>query len=231
MNEERTQPRRPHDPERYSADEDEGRQEAANAAHADDEPEVGADEGPRDDATHDEVQGGAPQDGADTEADILRHELATLQERLAEAEREAREAKDRALRARAELDTVRRRAESEEARAREGGVDAALAPAIQAFDDLRRALAAAESGDPEGIVPGVRAVMEGLERNLDQLDIRRIGEVGETFDPAVHEALTSAPTQERARSGTIADVFEVGFERDGRLIRPARVVVYQAEEA
>ncbi|MDZ7799348.1 MAG: nucleotide exchange factor GrpE [Trueperaceae bacterium] len=230
MNEERTQPRRPHDPERYAADEGEGRQGAADAAHADHEPEVGTDEAQRDDATDARAQGRAP-DEVDSEADILRGELATLQERLAEAEREAREAKDRALRARAELDTVRRRAESEEARAREGGVDAALAPAIQAFDDLRRALAAAESGDPQGIVPGVRAVMEGLERNLDQLDIRRIGEVGETFDPGVHEALTSAPTQERERSGTIADVFEVGFERDGRLIRPARVVVYQAEEA
>lgn len=162
-----------------------------------------------------------------TELEILRGELAAAQERVAEAERRAEEAEERALRARAELDTVRRRASGERERARTAGVDSAVAPALSVFDDLRRALAAAESGDPEQIVPGVRAVMEGLERNLAKLDIHRVGEVGQPFDHDLHEALTTVPASSPKLAGTIAEVFEAGFRQGDRLVRPARVVVYQ----
>src|SRR6056297_3549869 len=156
----------------------------------------------------------SPQDAPQTELEILRGELTALQERVVEAERAVEEQEARALRARAELDTVRRLA-------------AAVLPVMTVYDDLRRALTAAEEGDPALIVPGVRAVMEGLERNLGKLDIRRVGEVGEPFDPDLHEALTSAPPVGDATPGTIAEVYEAGFARGDRLIRPARVVVYQ----
>jgi len=165
--------------------------------------------------------------GGQDEATILRDELATLRRQLEEAEGQRKEAEARALRAFAELDTVRRRAAGDQDRARDAGLDAAVLPVMTVYDDLRRALAAAEGSDPASIVPGVRAVMETLERNLEKLDIRRVGEVGDAFDPDQHEALTSAPLQEGAEPGTIADVFEAGFKRGDRLIRPARVVVYQ----
>jgi len=168
-----------------------------------------------------------PQDAPQTELEILRGELTALQERVAEAERAVEEQEARALRARAELDTVRRLAAADQGRARDAGLDAAVLPVMTVYDDLRRALAAAEEGDPALIVPGVRAVMEGLERNLGKLDIRRVGEVGEPFDPDLHEALTSAPPVGGAAPGTIAEVYEAGFARGDRLIRPARVVVYQ----
>lgn len=164
---------------------------------------------------------------AQTEAELLRGELAAMQVRVSEAEREVEDHKNRAMRARAELDTVRRRAAGEEARAHESGLDAAVMPVLSVFDDLRRALGAAESGDPSQIVPGVRAVMEGLERNLGKLDIERVGEVGDPFDHDLHEALTTVPAPGPAQSGTVAEVFEAGFRRGDRLIRPARVVVYQ----
>lgn len=165
--------------------------------------------------------------GGQDEATILRDELATLRRQREEAEAQRKEAEARALRAFAELDTVRRRAAGDQDRARDAGLDAAVLPVMTVYDDLRRALAAAEGSDPASIVPGVRAVMETLERNLEKLDIRRVGEVGDAFDPDQHEALTSAPLQEGAEPGTIADVFEAGFMRGDRLIRPARVVVYQ----
>lgn len=168
--------------------------------------------------------------GAQTELEILRGELASVERRAQDAEREAEEARGRALRARAELDTVRRRAAGEEARARDAGLDSALLPVMSVFDDLRRALKAAEAGEPEQIVPGVRSVMEGLERNLERLDIRRVGEVGDAFDPDLHEALTSVPSPGNAQAGTIAEIFETGFRHGERLIRPARVVVYQDPE-
>lgn len=174
----------------------------------------------------------APADGADggTEVEILRAELAKLQEELEATRRDAAEARDRALRAKADLDNVRKRAAGEEARAREAGLDSAVLPVLTVYDDLRRALNAAEQGDAESIVPGVRAVMEGLERNLGRLEIERLGGEGETFDPDVHEALTSMPSPDPDHAGTIAQVFEAGFRRGGRLVRPARVVVYADSE-
>jgi len=163
---------------------------------------------------------GAAGDAALDEIDIIREELAALQAKLEDAE-------SRALRARAELDTVKRRTAGDVARARDAGVDEALAPAMAVFDDLRRALDAAEQGDPASIVPGVKAVLETLGRNLDGLGVERVGHEGEPFDAEQHEALTTAPLQDGAEPGTIATVFEAGFKRGERLIRPARVVVYQ----
>ena len=120
-----------------------------------------------------------------------------MQERLA-AERRLEEEQGRALRARAELDTVRRRATGDQDRAREAGLDTAVLPVMAVYDDLRRALQAAEAGDPASIVPGVRAVIESLERNLARLDIERVGDPGQPFDPDLHEALTSTPVAENA---------------------------------
>jgi molecular chaperone GrpE len=167
------------------------------------------------------------EDTPQTELEILRGELAALQERLETAEQRLEEEQARALRARAELDTVRRRATGDQDRAREAGLDTAVLPVMGVYDDLRRALQAAEAGDPASIVPGVRAVMESLERNLERLDIERVGDPGQPFDPDLHEALTSTPVAEGAEPGTIAEVFEAGFKRGDRLVRPARVVVYQ----
>jgi len=171
------------------------------------------------------------QEAADQEVDILRSELSRTQEQLGEAQREAAEYRDRFLRSRAELETFRRRVSGDVERAREAGLDSAVLAVLTVFDDLGRALQAAEtSDDPATIVPGVRAVKESLERNLENLDIRPIGEPGEPFDPNQHEALTAVPLTEGAEPGTIADVFQAGFKRGERLVRPARVVVYKDAE-
>lgn len=169
----------------------------------------------------------APMDVPQAELQILRGELTALQERVAAAETALADQEARALRARAEADTVRRLAASEQGRARDAGMDAAILPVLAVHDDLRRALAAAESGDPASIVPGVRAVLETLQRELGKLEIERVGDPGEVFDPDLHEALTAVPLADGAEPGTIADVFEAGFRRGERLIRPARVIVYQ----
>lgn len=162
------------------------------------------------------------------EAEVLRSELLRLQEELHEANARAEEMKDRFMRARAELDNFRRRATVEAERARESGLDSAVLPVLSVYDDLRRALEAADTADPATIVPGVQSVLSTLERNLDNLGIKAVGNVGETFDPDLHEALTSIPTSEADKSDTIAEVFQLGFRKGDRLIRPARVVVYQS---
>jgi len=168
----------------------------------------------------------------DTEADILRSELKNARQEAEALRAELADAKDRMLRARAELETFRRRMQGELELARASGLDSAVLPVLSVYDDLNRALEAAEIGsDPAAILPGVRAVLEGLERNLDQIGIRRVGNVGETFDPAMHEALAVVPATGDTAPGTISQVFEIGFVRGDRLVRPARVVVVSSEDA
>lgn len=162
------------------------------------------------------------------EAEILRGELTRVQAQLASVRQELEDAKQRHLRVRADLENYRRRVAADLELAREAGLDAAVLPVLTVFDDLGRALKAAESSeDPAAIVPGVRSVLESLERGLETLDIRAVGAPGEAFDPDLHEALSAVPVTAEGQGGTIAEVFQAGFERGGRLVRPARVVVYQ----
>lgn len=169
--------------------------------------------------------------GADTEADILRAELTRLQEENEGLKRDLAESHDRYLRARAEQDTMRRRMLGEVELARAEGVASALAPSLSVFDDLERALHAADrADDPRSIVPGVRAVRDALLRNLASLDVKLVGVPGERFDPNLHEALSVVELRPGAEPGTIDQVFEAGFMQGERLVRVARVTVF-ADEA
>lgn len=164
---------------------------------------------------------------SDEEVDVLRGELRKLREALDAAQAEAAEAQDRALRARADLENLRRRSHADLERAHGAGLDAAIGPVLTVHDDLERAIAAGRVGDPAAILPGVEAVLAGLVRQLEGLGLTRIGAVGELFDAERHEALTAVPAPDPELAGTIQSVFAVGFLQGDRLVRPARVVVYQ----
>jgi molecular chaperone GrpE len=175
----------------------------------------------------DEAAGRSVADDLD-EVEVWRAELARANEALELARAELAAAEDRALRGRAELDNLRRRQQAELERARQQGLDAAVWPVLSVHDDLERALAAAaQSDDPASIVPGVESVLAGLLRQLETLGLERTGEVGEAFDADRHEAIMAVPASEPGQAGTIQSVFEAGFVQGDRLVRPARVVVYQ----
>ncbi len=173
---------------------------------------------------------GAPEASAaatDEEVDVLRGEVRKLREALDTAQAEAAEAQDRALRARADLENLRRRSHGDLERAHGAGLDAAIGPVLTVHDDLERAIAAARQGDPAVILPGVEAVLAGLVRQLEGLGLSRTGAVGEPFDAERHEALTAVPSPDPELAGTIQSVFAAGFLQGDRLVRPAQVVVYQ----
>ncbi len=160
------------------------------------------------------------------EAALLRETLGIKEKELEAMKVTADDYKDKYLRSQADLQTYRRRVQGDIERARDAGLESALLPVMTVYDDLGRALAAGQE-DPEKILPGLQAVKEGLERNLDMLGIKKVGEKGETFNPELHEALAMVPVTKGAEPGTIAEVFEVGFMKGDKLVRPAKVVVYQ----
>lgn len=166
-----------------------------------------------------------PTDAADQELPEL-GEADMLRAELEQARADANDYKDRFLRARADLENYRRRAAGDVQRARDAGLDSAVLPLLSVYDDLARALSVGTS-NPEQLIPGLQAVRDGLKRNMELLGFSEIGAKGEPFDPDRHEALTAVPAPDESLGNTIAEVVQVGVVKDERLVRPARVVVFQ----
>lgn len=167
------------------------------------------------------------QGSAESELELLRAELNNRQTELETMKVQMDDYKDKYLRSQADLQTYRRRVQGDIERARDAGLESALLPVMTVYDDLGRALMM--SSDPEKLIPGIQSVRESLERNLDMLGIKKVGQKGEAFNPEWHEALTMVPVTEGAEPGTIAEVFAVGFMKNDKLVRPAKVVVYQED--
>jgi molecular chaperone GrpE len=154
--------------------------------------------------------------------------VAELEERLAAAERDRDEHLDRLQRVAADFDNYRKRVardrESLAARAHERLVKELL----PVLDDLERALEAAEQHEEAKLEEGVRLVHRELRDALAKEGLVEI-ETDGSFDPHVHEALLSQPSEED--DGAILQVIQKGYRLGDRVVRPARVVVSQEAPA
>ncbi len=151
-----------------------------------------------------------------------------LQQETTEDEPQEQEADDRLLRLAADFENYKKRA----AREREEYVAHAnarlLADLLPVLDDLERALAAAERHEEAQLEEGVRLVHRSLAALLERQGMTPIETDGK-FDPHVHEALASLPSE--AEEGSVIDVVQKGYKLGDRVVRPARVVVAAAPAA
>jgi molecular chaperone GrpE len=150
-----------------------------------------------------------------------------LEERLAALEAERDERLNDLKRVAADFETYRKRVardqESLVARAHERLVKELL----PVLDDLERALAAAEEHEEAKLEEGVRLVHEELKSALKREGLAEI-ETNGRFDPHVHEALLSQPSD--AEEGSVLEVVQKGYRLGDRVVRPARVVVAAPQE-
>jgi molecular chaperone GrpE len=140
---------------------------------------------------------------------------------LAEAERDlVGEYRDRAARAEAELKNFRTRVERDRLANREAVIAEVIRTLLPAIDDLDRADAHGDltEGSPLAIIA------QKMRAGFDRYGLRHIGQVGETFDPQLHEAIVQIPTA-GVTVNTIADVIEPGYALGERLIRAAKAAV------
>lgn len=140
---------------------------------------------------------------------------------LAEAERDlVAEYRERAARAEAELKNFRTRVERDRVANRDAVIAEVIRSLLPAIDDLDRAEAHGDltEGSPLAIVA------QKLRAGFERYGLRRVGEVGEPFDPQVHEAIVQLPTP-GVTVNTVADVIEPGYALGERLIRAAKVAV------
>lgn len=159
---------------------------------------------------------GDSSDGGDVQEDL---------DELSQALAERDEYKDLALRAKADFENYRKRADKRVADTRGVAVAGVLRELLPVVDNLDRAIeAAAGGGDTEALAEGVRLVHADLHAILDRLGLTAIDPAGEAFDPNLHEAISQAPA-DGAAAGTIIEVVQKGFLLGETVVRPARVVV------
>jgi molecular chaperone GrpE len=164
-------------------------------------------------------------DAAEAVDDIEEAEVTVehLQDELARA-------KDAALRAQADAQNARRRAEQEVEKARKFALERFAGELLPVVDNLERALeAAGEDASGEAIAEGVELTLRNLLEVLERFNITPVDPVGEPFDPQVHQAMTMLPNGD-VEPNTVLHVMQKGYTLNGRLIRPAMVTVSRAPE-
>jgi molecular chaperone GrpE len=137
-----------------------------------------------------------------------------------------------------EFDQVKARLRRDLARDVERGKRAVIAQFLDVFDNLDRAVAASDraaEADPssdlvERLARGVRLVREEFLATLERFGVVRVPSLGEPFDAARHEAVTTAPVADPAQDGRVVAIVKEGFAVGDELLRPASVVVGRIEK-
>ena len=136
--------------------------------------------------------------------------------------------KEEWLRAKAETENVRKRAETDVRNAHKYGVER-LATELLAVSDSLEAALALETVTTESLQDGVGLTLKQLRAVFEKFNIKEINPIGETLDPHRHQAM--AALESDAPENSIINVFQKGYELNDRLIRPAMVSVSKKNQA
>lgn len=157
-------------------------------------------------------------------ADPLETTATAQEQALADLKTQADDNWDKYVRALAELDNVRKRTQRDVDNARKFALERFASDLLAVRDSLELGLTSGDQNDSAAIRAGCEATLKLLTSTMEQFGIREIDPQGEPFDPQLHEAITMQPSDD-LEPGSILTVFQKGYTLNGRLLRPARVVV------
>jgi molecular chaperone GrpE len=146
---------------------------------------------------------------------------------LAELKALADENWDRYLRAAAELENVRKRASRDVEKAHKFALERFCSELLAVKDSLEIGLATADKADAKSLLAGKEATLKLLTTTMERFGVVELNPEGEPFDPQEHEAMSMQPSSD-VEPGSVLTVFQKGYALNGRLLRPARVVVASA---
>ena len=167
-------------------------------------------------------QAGAEAEASEEAADKAREPKAD--DPLAAAEARAGENWDRYLRTAAELENVRKRAARDVENAHKFALERFGKELLAVRDTLEMGLAAAENASVESLLEGKEATLKLLTSIMSQFGIEEVDPAGEPFDPELHEAISVQPSDD-VEPGSVVTVVQKGYTLNGRLLRPAMVIV------
>ncbi|PSV11545.1 nucleotide exchange factor GrpE [Photobacterium leiognathi subsp. mandapamensis] len=165
----------------------------------------------------------------ESEKELYSARIAELEAALLASEAQANEAKDMALRARAEGENVRRRSEQEIDKARKYALNKFAEELLPVIDNLERALEMADKTDEssKAMMEGVELTLKTMTDTVAKFGLTQINPQGEAFNPEFHQAMAIQESTEFAPN-TVMMVMQKGYELNGRVIRPAMVMVSKA---
>ena len=152
-----------------------------------------------------------------------------LQAQIASLTADLEAARESVLRAQADAQNARRRAEQDVEKAHKFGLERIVNDLLPVVDNLERALAAVDPAN-EALAPMAEGIQLTLKAFLDSLARHQVVVVdpqGAPFDPQLHEAVSVVPNPD-VEPNTVINVFQKGYTLHGRLVRPAMVVVAKA---
>ncbi len=173
-------------------------------------------------ASPEAVEAATPTPESGDDSSSLQAELESLRQQLQSAE-------EKVLRVVAEEQNTVRRAQQDVERARKFALESFVKELLPVVDNLERALESLEALEDktQSVVEGVELTYKGLLNVLERFDVRALDPLGESFNPELHQAM-SLVTSDSAEPNSVLQVFQKGYTLNGRLVRPAMVVVSKA---
>src|SRR5215470_9523502 len=174
----------------------------------------------------------ASDNGTATEAPAQEQALTpeALQEQLAQQRQKTEEYVDHLQRLQAEFQNYRRRMMQEKSEAVSRGKEDVLRALVPVLTNFRLALQHADQ-DAHAVRQGVQMIWQQFEGFLRDQGVEPILTIGQVFDPAYHEVLSTVPATAEMPANTVVTEVKAGYRIDGRLLAPAQVIVAQAEES
>jgi molecular chaperone GrpE len=151
-------------------------------------------------------------------------DVAALQEALTAAEAKALESRDLYMRALAEMENLRKRAARDVEHAHKYALEKFAQDLINVKDSLELGLQAGQAANAESLVTGMQATLQLLTKSFERAGIVVIEAQGQPFNPELHEAMVTQESAEHP-ANTVLQVIQTGYQLNGRLLRPARVIV------
>jgi molecular chaperone GrpE len=170
----------------------------------------------------------APGTDQATESQENQQAAGELQERLQKAEQAAEENREAWLRAVAESDNIRKRAQTEVSNAHKFALESFAAELLPVKDSLEAALAS-ENVTVESLKTGDELTLKQLRSALEKFNVTEVDPVGQKFDPHRHQAMTMADSD--AEPNTVVQVLQKGYMLHDRVLRPALVTVAKPKNA
>lgn len=152
---------------------------------------------------------------------------ASVDAQLASARTMVEEQRNNYLRAVAELDNFRKRSAREIDQARKFAIERFAQELLPVLDALEAGIQAGGQSPDDALLEGVKATLRELNRAFEKAGIQTLDPQGKTFDPDWHEAMIAQECTEQP-PGMVLNVVQKGYSLNGRLLRPARVIVSRA---
>ncbi|MGR5144475.1 nucleotide exchange factor GrpE [Photobacterium sp. DNB23_23_1] len=155
--------------------------------------------------------------------------IAELEAALLTSDAKVREQQDSVLRARADVENMRRRSEQEIDKARKFALNKFAEELLPVIDNMERAIEMADKNDEavKPMVEGVDLTLQTMMGTVEKFGLKQLNPMGEAFNPEFHQAMSIQESADHAPN-TVMLVMQKGYELNGRVIRPAMVMVSKA---